>query len=350
MQAIFWWDACAERARFCFERCGCHSFCVSCARCLSFFFATCWTWQHPAVRFSLCMFTEWTWATSPLFGLKRCHASIHDTVMWCVTSVRIPVNFSNEFAFAFLSYFFVDVTYSRVAHGKQGQLFRTLSTWFNSCSTQCGWSRAFALQSSSLALLIVIPIVHRWSARCHRTAMLSWIHVPSTSGRSQEGESGTRPADESQRKTIGVVGAVALQLKMVFTSCWCHAPQGDRNGWIGTETVTVPVSAPKGNPRRRTAARTWHGKLDLAAVEMGRLRRQVLYHMALSHLAAPQMGQSGASFDPSHVTGQAHAGQWCLKLHRNKRVQTDPGLAARANREQGCVCLNNAPVWGVESV
>ena len=49
---------------------------------------------------------------------------------------------------------------------------------------------------------------------------LRWMDVPSTGvamRRSQRGDSGTGPADESHRNTIGVVGLVATQDRL--TSC-----------------------------------------------------------------------------------------------------------------------------------
>ena len=74
--------------------------------------------------------------------------------------------------------------------------FGTLSMWINPCSTVIGWWSALALCRAC------------WEeeARCHHTAIPRWIVVPSTTlqalRRSQRGESGTGPADESQKNTI----------------------------------------------------------------------------------------------------------------------------------------------------
>ena len=101
--------------------------------------------------------------------------------------------------------------------------FGTLSRWFSSCSTESGWSRALALRASFIAQRTVLSVVHAGGARCHQTAMPSRIDVLSTCGRSQGVESGTGPAYESQRNTVGVVG-LFLQLQIDHIMMVLHSP------------------------------------------------------------------------------------------------------------------------------
>ena len=100
--------------------------------------------------------------------------------------------------------------------------------------------RTCPTHTSSIAQCTGVIIVHAGGARCHR-AMPSSIDVHSTSGRSQGGESGTWPADESQRNSIGVVGIAIGEDESPSMVC----PFG-----VSVATVPVRLRASRGDQRR----------------------------------------------------------------------------------------------------
>ena len=165
-----------------------------------------------------------------------------------------------------------------------------------------------------------------------------------------------------------------------FTSYWCHTrqartrshrwlvhvgvatefAQGDRNGAVASvrrhDFVSrvgchgcCPTQCVKGDPRGRTAARTWHGKLD----RFGRLWMKV---------------DCGGKFFSTWLSSDASLLKGCKFRHLARDYRTSSCLSVTSGaasqqaisngcrnycedkKGQGSVCINNAAVWGLGSV
>ena len=125
------------------------------------------------------------------------------------------------------------------------------------CSRLCG-SRVNCLEPCRSGSILV-----NRTAYDHAQRARWWGSVSLNSKAKSLRESWTGPTDESQRNLLGVVGPVATQDRC--TSCWCrtHQTRTRSRRWFvhlvgSASTLAVRLSASKGEPRGRTAARTCH--------------------------------------------------------------------------------------------
>ena len=107
-----------------------------------------------------------------------------------------------------------------------------------------------------------------------KATVLRWIDVPSTSLQAlrclEGGESGTGPADNSQRNTTGVVGPIAAQDRSHHDGVALTSRKRNQVGGLSTLWSR--------RPRRRSYLARQVGQ-EMAALEIVRLRLQDLYHM-----------------------------------------------------------------------